>query len=170
MKPDILPIHQLNWHALQYAIYIAKVVENKIRAKRLKDKSSSYPPCAACVQSLFCGSIGYGYTGQYKLVRSNFRSPLGSLLTKKLGPISSQEGRCANYIGKCAEVSAVNSLFYNCMECKTTTCQHILSAHVSKYIIKKHLLMPANYSMSAAYRPRTQEYIERCENCIALFP
>ena len=118
----IIPsLHQLNWHALQYALYCAVQTEKRMRRGEVKVIRTSYPACVACFQSEICSSLCYGYSGQYKLQPNSFRPPLRIIL-QGLGQIGGKSNVTGsdNLIGKCAEVSAVNTFLYECEKCQRT--------------------------------------------------
>lgn len=164
---NIIPsLHQLNWHALQYALYWAVQTENMMRRGKRNIKVTSYPACAACFQSDICGNIGYGYTGQYKLIPNSFRTPLRRML-QSLGSIGSTGILSKNIIGKCAEVSAVNSFLYECEKCCRNSMIFYPDECGSNYIESR--IASGNFMMSEAFRPRTLEHIDRCANCVQLF-
>lgn len=160
----IIPsLAQLNWHSLQFALYWAGLTEKKMRRGELNIKVQSYPACVACVQSEYCGNLSYGYSGQYKLIPNSFRTPLREMLNT-LGSVGkkSKLTRSENPIGKCAEVCAVNTLLYDCEKCNRfpyRCCWHN----------PKYRICLDDLTISEAFRPRTLEHIDRCENCTVLF-
>ncbi len=165
----IIPsLHQLNWHALQYAIYCAAETEKKMRQGELKIKVQSYPACAACFQSVICSSISYGVSGQYKLIPNSFRSPLRRMLQNlgEIGEMSHVSG--SEYpIGRCAEVSAVNAFLYDCEKCRNNPYPYYPYGCGRDYI--ESCFDSKEFMLSEAFRPRTLEHIDRCENCVNLF-
>lgn len=163
MHTKIIPsLHQLNWHTLQYAIFTAALVEKNIRRKKIRRKSNPYPACVACVESELCGNLSYGYTGKYALNPAAFFQPLRGFIEYNLGQIGGISGRCKNIIGKCAEACAINSLMYDCIHCKSKLCVNQMQRGID---IRIDMLMGHKYILSEAYRPRTLEWIKRCDNC-----
>ena len=163
MHTKVIPsLHQLNWHALQYAIFTAALVEKNIRRKTIKRKSNPYPACVACVESELCGNLSYGFTGKYALNPASFFQPLRGFIEYNLGKIGGLSGRCKNIIGKCAEACAMNSLMYDCIHCKSKPCVNQAQRGID---IRIDMLTGHKYILSEAYRPRTLEWIKRCDNC-----
>lgn len=166
----IIPsLHQLNWHALQYALYCAIQTEKRMRRGEVKVKRTSYPACAACFQSEICSSLCYGYSGQYKLQPNSFRHPLRMML-QNLGEIGEKCNLTGsdNLIGKCAEISAVNTFLYECEKCqRNDTCKYYPYGCGRDYI--EAMIIAQDFMISEAFRPRTLEHIGRCENCKKLF-
>ena len=157
----IIPsLTQLNWHALQYALYWAGQTEKKMRRGELKINVKSYPACTACVQADTCGNLSYGYSGQYKLIPNSFRTPLREML-QNLGTIGKRSDITGseNPIGQCAEICAVNTLLYDCEKCGRGT----------HFPYVKSICNFPDFTISEAFRPRTLEHIERCGNCDTLF-
>ena len=152
-----LPIYKLNWHTLQYALYVAINTEKLIRKGKLPNKWITYPACAACVQSKICGIISYGYSGKYskdKINDSRFVPFLRNKLTE-LAPIGTKYDPENNPIGNCAEQVAMNLQIKECKRCNF--CKH------SQEDIYN------NQEVSSSYRPRTLEFIKRCSNCSYYF-
>ena len=166
----IIPsLHQLNWHALQYALYCAVLAEKRMRRGEVKIKHTSYPACVACFQSDICSNIGYGYSGQYKLEPSSFRHPLHIML-KNLGKIGEKSyvSGSTNLIGKCAEVSAVNTFLYECEKCHRNNT-HMYYPYGCGRDYVESMINTKGFMLSEAFRPRTLEHIERCDNCKKIF-
>lgn len=151
-----LPLHKLNWHALQYALYIKCLVQRKIRSNLFKNSKKIYPPCVAVIQADQCGNINYGYAGKYLVEPKSFYYPLSKEL-KKIGGVGNNPLKISSKIGNCAETAACNSLLNDCNKCKFKT------------IGKEPLLDFKRFKLSSAYRPRTAEWIKRCEYCCQIF-
>lgn len=165
----IIPsLHQLNWHALQYALHCASQTEKHMRRGELKIKLTSYPACVACFQSESCGSLSYGYSGQYKLHPNSFRPPLRRML-QSLGVIGDRSNVTGsdNPIGRCAEINAVNAFLYECEKCQRNPYPYYPYGCGREYIESR--INTLDFMISEAFRPRTLEHIERCGNCKKLF-
>lgn len=159
-KPDngINGLVGLNWHALQFAHYLAVRTERHILLGESKDSIKAYPACAACAKIPICAQIGYGYSGQVTKETSFVQEVKDAL--NGLGKIGERTPDTKNPIGHCAEQGAVNYLLRNCSKCL---------GHNSK-CVEEEGRQPGlqDCIVSAAYRPRTLEYIARCPNCVKL--
>ncbi|MCH5229418.1 MAG: hypothetical protein J1F12_05420 [Muribaculaceae bacterium] len=149
-----LEIHKLNWHAIQYAFFIALECEKIWRLGLKSKRKYPYPPCVNIAQCLDCGNMAYCKTLLSNPFPSRFHYPLKSQL-QSLGKIGSNSSLCNNVIGKCSEPNAVNKLIGYC---NSTTFSRLHSYPNLN-----------NIQLSASYRPRTLEWIERCPNCSKIF-
>ncbi len=72
-----------------------------------------------------------------------------------------------NLIGRCAEVSAVNAFLYECEKCGNNPVPYYPYGCGREYI--EDCSSSKDFMLSEAFRPRTLEHIDRCENCVDLF-
>lgn len=156
---------ELNWHTLQYAQYKYHEVFHQIFLGLQKDNYKSYPACVNCVQSPYCGLLCYGNSKTSKHGNFIVTNQLNNYVDRKFGHSWRTLNLCSHSIDNCAEFSAINKFIESCNKC-------IIGCDIRKRVNNNHidtLIDAGEILLSSSYRPRTLEFIERCDYCKQLY-
>lgn len=137
-----------------YKILIYNSKKYKERINALQDQYTKnnqrktkipFDELVACTIAAKCIKNGVFGTSHQILKKYNKKVVIALSKNGKIGEVSNLKGT-NNIVGKCAEVKAANSIL---SKDKTATINEI--------------------EFTNAIRPRTQEHLKRCNNCVAIF-
>lgn len=139
----------INLDAWVYSFSIKVKKEAEYAKKGKTPRKEDYPACAAaCYKKDNPDLIALEYSRPKKHDQTRFHNSMIDLFKNLLGdvPYNKSNNQCPFPIGNCAEQRVANAMITQ------SSCQ------------------VSDLHFSAAFRPRTMEYIPACINCKTLFP